>query len=67
MRDNFRVSACGEETRKLFDHAQATAEFGAGIFWVRPSMLFLETLEEFIDHWQIKRDRTRRGIVEVST
>ena len=28
-------------------------------------MLFLETLEEFIAHWQIKADGTRRGIDEV--
>jgi len=41
------------------------AKFGASIFWIRPSMLLLESLEEFIEHWQIKRDRTRRGIVEV--
>ncbi|MDI6791732.1 MAG: hypothetical protein QME81_02530 [bacterium] len=65
MRNDFQVPACGEETRRLFDHTQATEEFGASIFWIRSSMLFLETLEEFIEHWQIKRDRTRRGIVEV--
>jgi hypothetical protein len=28
-------------------------------------VLILETLEEFIAHWQITRDQTRRGIVEV--
>jgi hypothetical protein len=28
-------------------------------------MLFIETLNEFISHWQIKRDGSRRGIVEV--
>ena len=66
MRDDFKVLACDEETRKLFDHQQAAAEFGASIFWIRPSLLFLDTLDEFIEHWQIKRDRTRRGIVEVS-
>ena len=65
MRDDFRIGACAEEAQKLFDHLQATEEFGASIFWVRPSMLFLETLDDFINHWQIKRDQTRRGIVEV--
>jgi len=65
MRDDFRVEACREETRKLFDHASATEEFGASIFWMRPSMLILETLADFINHWQIMRDRTLRGIVEV--
>jgi hypothetical protein len=28
-------------------------------------MLVLDTLEEFINHWQVKRDLGRRGIVEV--
>jgi|SRR5918911_549802 hypothetical protein len=65
MRDDFSLNACDEETRKLFDHTQAVQEFGASIFWLRPSMLILETLDEFIRHWQTKRDRTRRGIVEV--
>lgn len=65
MRDDFNVYACDEETRVLFDHEQAAKVFGASIFWVRPSMLILDTLDEFIEHWQIKRDRTRRGIVEV--
>jgi hypothetical protein len=65
MHDDFEVQACDEATGRLFDHTQATEAFGASIFWLRPSMLFLETLEEFIEHWQIKRDLTRRGIVEV--
>ena len=65
MSDDFELHACDEVTRGLFDHTQAAEEFGASIFWLRPSMLFLETLEEFIEHWQIKRDLTRRGIVEV--
>jgi len=65
MSDDFEIHACDEVTRRLFDHTQAAEEFGASIFWLRPSMLFLETLEEFIEHWQIKRDLTRRGIVEV--
>lgn len=65
MRDDFELQACDDTTRRLFDHTEATEEFGASIFWLRPSMLFLETLEEFIEHWQIKRDLTRRGIVEI--
>ena len=63
--DDFDVSTCSEETRLLLDHGRATDVFGASIFWVRPSLLFLETLEEFVASWQIKRDQTRRGIVEV--
>lgn len=65
MRDNFDVYTCDEATSRLFDHPRATETFGASIFWIRPAMLLLETLEEFISYWQIKRDQTRRGIVEV--
>ena len=65
MRDDFDLHACDEATRRLFDHKRAAETFGASIFWIRPAMLLLESLEEFIAHWQIKRDQTRRGIVEV--
>ena len=65
LADDFDLGKCDEETRMLFEHSQAVTEFGASIFWVRPSMLILETLDEFIEHWQIKRDKTCRGIVEV--
>jgi hypothetical protein len=66
MRDDFELRACSGETRKLFNHTEAETKFGASIFWIRPSMLVLDTLEDFIMHWQIKRDLGRRGIVEVS-
>jgi predicted nucleotidyltransferase len=65
MADDFRLHAYGAETRRLFDHMEAEEEFGASIFWIRPSLLILETLETFIAHWQITRDGTRWGIVEV--
>ena len=64
MRNDFDVHAYEEETRMLFDHPRAAEAFGASVFWIRPALL-LETLEEFIAHWQITRDQTRRGIVEV--
>jgi hypothetical protein len=65
MRDDFVLGDCDKETGKLFDHMQAEEEFKANIFWIRPSLLLLESLDQFIEHWQVKRDRTRRGIVEV--
>jgi hypothetical protein len=65
MRDDFDVQTCDEESQTLFDHPRATETFGASVFWIRPALLILETLEEFIAHWQITRDQTRRGIVEV--
>ncbi|MBM3242728.1 hypothetical protein FJZ31_41235 [Candidatus Poribacteria bacterium] len=63
--DDFDFITCDKETKRLLEHQQATEEFGASIFWLRPSLLFLETLDEFIEGWQVKRDGTRRGIVEV--
>ena len=63
--DDFDMAACGEEVKKLLNHQQAATEFGASIFWIRPSLLFLETIDEFIAGWQVKRDGTRRGIIEV--
>jgi hypothetical protein len=65
MHDDFVLNNCDEESIKLFDHIQAASEFGASIFWIRPSMVLLESLRQFINHWGIKRDGTRRGIVEV--
>ena len=63
--DDFNTAACSEEVKKLLIHQHAATEFGASIFWIRPSLLFLETLDEFIKGWQVKRDGTLRGIVEV--
>ena len=63
--DNFDMAACSEDVKKLLNHQQAAAEFGASVFWIRPSLLLLETIDEFIAGWQVKRDGTRRGIIEV--
>ena len=63
--DNFDMAACSEDVKKLLNHQQAATEFGASVFWIRPSLLFLETIDEFIAGWQVKRDGTRRGIIEV--
>ena len=63
--DDFDIAVCSEEVKSFLNHQQAMEEFGASIFWIRPSSLFLETLDEFIAGWQAKRDGTLRGIVEV--
>jgi hypothetical protein len=65
MRDDFHPSTCPPEALSLFDHSRASVEFGASIFWIRPGMLLGRPLDEFITHWQVKRNRGRRGIVEV--
>lgn len=66
MVDGFRLEDCPIELRGLFDHAVAQARYGASILWVRPGLLLSESLEEFIASWQIKRDGSKRGIVEVT-
>jgi len=66
MTDDFEVESCDAITRSLFDHSQADRRFGASIFWVRPAMLLLdESLDSFVGRWQLKRDGSRRGILEV--
>jgi hypothetical protein len=43
----------------------AQARFGASVFWVKPSALIGDQFDDFVAHWQVKRDSTKRGIVEV--
>ena len=65
MADDFNPADCDEETQALFDHRLAVDRFGASIFWLCSGSLILETMDEFLAHWQIKRDLTHRGIVEI--
>ena len=66
LNDQFRLADCPVESRGLFDHAVAQARHGASVFWLRPGMLIGESLAEFIAYWQIKRDGSKRGIVDVT-
>jgi len=65
MKDTFVPRECPRECAGLFDHAIAQARYGASIFWARPSAMLLEPLDEFIAAWQVKRDGSLRGILEV--
>ena len=65
MLDDFEVAECDEQTQPLFDHLRAQQLFGASVFSVRPSTVLLATIDEFISYWQIKRDQSKRGIIEV--
>ncbi len=65
MHDDFESDNCVGDEGQLFDHYQADVIVGASIFWIRPSHILLLSLEEFINHWQTKRDQTKRGIIEV--
>ena len=64
MEDTFEVSRVAGETRLLFDHLAAQNYAGTSIFWLR-RLAALEGESAAVEHWQIKRDGSRRGIVEV--
>lgn len=64
MNDAFHLEECPIEVQGLFSHAVAQARYGASIFWIRPGLL-RESVQDFIQYWGLKRDGSRRGIVEV--
>ena len=66
MAEGFSLDKCPSESLALFDHPVAQARYGASIFWTRSNTLMSETVDEFISYWQIKRDGTQRGIVDVA-
>lgn len=50
MRDEFDPTGCSPEAAALFDHGRAAAEFGASVFWLRPSMLLGESCSTSSSH-----------------
>ena len=64
MKDTFDMELLTGEARVLFDHAAAQAHFGASVFWLR-RLAALGGEEEAIAGWQIRRDGTRRGVIEI--
>jgi hypothetical protein len=64
MENSFDYSQLTGEARLLFDHNTAQDHFGGSIFWVR-QLAALDGEQVTIAHWQIKRDGSQRGIVEI--
>lgn len=64
MEDTFDPDQLSGEHKLLFDHAAAQAHFGASVFWVRRLAIFGDP-QAFVEDWQFKRDRQRRGIIEI--
>ena len=64
MDETFEVGSVSGEAAVLFDHMSAANYEGARIFWMR-RMAALGGEVAAIAHWQINRDGTQRGIVEV--
>ena len=65
MDNLFELSEVTGEARLIFDHPAAQAHFGASVFWLR-ALAALPDEEQSIAGWQIKRDGTQRGIVEIT-
>ena len=64
MNDSFEVEKVSSKTRGIFDHMTAHNYEGASIFWLRRAAA-LGGEGATVEHWQIERDGSRRGIVEV--
>ena len=64
MEDTFDIRQVTGEARIIFNHMAAQNYEGASIFWLR-RMAALDGEDAAIEHWQIKRDGKKRGIVEV--
>ena len=64
MEDTFDLDQIDGEATLIFDHQEAQNILGASIFWSR-KLAAIGGEQEAVEYWQIKRDNTYRGIVEV--
>jgi hypothetical protein len=64
MNDTFDAGQLTGEAAIVFDHLAAHNFEGASIFWIRQQAV-IGGEQEAVEYWQIKRDGTKRGIVEV--
>ena len=64
MDDEFAFGQTSGETRLLFEHASAQNHFGCSVFWIR-QMAAMGGEQQALENWQIKRDGSKRGIVEI--
>lgn len=64
MMDTFDVGQVDGEAALIFDHQKAQSILGASVFWIR-KLAAIGGEQEAMKHWQVKRDNTLRGIVEV--
>jgi hypothetical protein len=66
MEDTFDSSGVTGEVAIIFDNMAAQNIEGASVFWIR-RMAAIGGEETTLEHWQIKRNKMKRGIVEVLT
>jgi hypothetical protein len=64
MEDTFDVAHLTGEAQLLFEHPVAQTRFGASVFWLR-RLAVLDDEETALLHWQITREGSQRGIIEI--
>lgn len=64
MEDAFESQHVQGEAGIVFDHLAVQNLEGASVFWIRRQAA-IDGEQAAVEYWQIKRDKTRRGIVEV--
>ena len=64
MEDTFDSAQLSGEEVIIFDNTAAQNSEGASVFWIR-RLAAIGGEQAALEDWQIKRDRSRRGIVEV--
>lgn len=64
MEDAFDSQQVRGEAAIVFDHVAVQNVEGASVFWIRRQAV-MDGEQAAVEHWQFKRDKTRRGIVEV--
>ena len=64
MEDSFVPKQISGEVEIIFNHLAAQEYEGASVFWLKRSGA-IGGEQSAVEDWQIKRDKTRRGVVEV--
>jgi hypothetical protein len=64
MEDTFDLASVTGEAALPFQHMEADAHFGISVFWTRRSGA-MGGEQAMIEHWQVRREGGRRGIVEI--
>jgi hypothetical protein len=62
--ETFDASMSDAETLLLLDHADASANYGASVFWLRRPAAFGGE-QATIEFWQKRRDGRLRGVIEI--
>jgi len=64
MEDSFDSSGVRGGRAVIFDHLAVQNMEGASVFWIQRQAA-IGGEQKAVEYWQIKRDKSRRGIVEV--